>query len=247
LSPSHRKEIEDLNLYDPKAAVGQKQKKTKGPAKGLIPVEISAGYGSDPSLVFRGLLRRGTSSFSDGTWTTKIEGEDGGQSMYAARVAESFPPGTPKVAVLKSLVAALGLGLGNIAEILPVVGTKVFPKGTLIDGQAADELRRILRADGLSYSAQNGVVQFLRNGVGLPSGIVQAYPLTGLTGLVGRLMRDATGEIQATTLMVPNLAPGGYVLLTGEDYAGLYRIMGVETNGSSYGDEWGHTLSLLPA
>ena len=251
LSEAHRKQIEALNLYDPKRVPGAKTAGASKPAAGVkagrIPVEISAGYGDSPSLLFRGLLRRGVSTFADGTWTTKIEGEDGGRSMYAARVSESFPSGTPKVAVISSLVAALGLGLGNLAFILPLIGTKTYASGTIIDGQAADELRRVLRAEGISFSAQNGVVQFLINGHGIVGGEVQAYPLTSTTGMVGRPSRDATGEILVTTLLVPNLAPGGYVILTSSGYEGLYRIMGTNDKGSSYGQEWYHVLSLLPA
>jgi len=250
LSATSRATIEQLNIYDPKRSKSATAKAATqtGVKKGNITTEILAGYANPgPSLVFTGQLRRGLSTWDGDTWTTVVEGEDGGRTVFDRRVSNSYPPGTPKLQVISALAEAMGVGLGNIAEVLPELAGAVFSSGTVVDGCAADEMKRLLRSSKLQYSVQNGAMQFTRNGAGAAGLVVQAYPLSELTGLVGKPARNATGEIQVTSLLVPGIVPGGYIALTSKEVQGLFRVMSVRTVGSSYGTEWYHQMLVLPA
>jgi hypothetical protein len=138
----------------------------------------------------------------------------------------------------------MGVGLGNIVEVADLLGG-VYSSGTVLDGSAPDELKGVLRRSGLVYSIQNGVLQFQRTGQGV--GLkVQALFLSEKTGLVLSPERDATGELKVTCLLIPNVVPGGYVLLESITYNGVYRIVAVSSKGQSRGTEWYHVLSLVP-
>ncbi len=253
LSKEHRGYLEQLNIYDPKKLPGAKAVAKKAaavagfraPKPGRISVSIEAGYEDGTSLLFRGDLRRAVSKRSGPGYVTSLEGEDGGRSVLAARVSRTLPAGTPVLVAVKACADAMGLGYGNILEVTPEL-SRSFGSGSVIDGQAATELDGILRRLGLRYSVQNGVLQFLRNGKGADSLKVRAVVLSKATGLVGAPERDATGELMATSLLIPNIAPGGYVVLATEAYQGLYHVTTVEHVGSTFATDWYHKLWLEP-
>lgn len=217
----------------------------RAPKRGRIPVELEAGYvTTGKHLIFRGDLRRAlTTNDTDGTFTTEIEGEDGGRSTLSSRVNEAFPPGTTAVQVVRACAEAMGVGVGNILTAKGALQGKVFKHGTVLTGQAGAELAGVLRRLGLSYSIQNGVLAFRAAGKGLtPTGFV----LSSETGLVGSPARDASGLVVATTLLLPSVAPGALIDLQSEQYRGSYMVQEVEYSGSTYGDEWYSTLELVP-
>ena len=251
LTEEHRRDIESLNIYEPvkgtraasaTSARVAKEGARKGAKAGNIQVEVHAGYKGIASLLFRGFLRRATSRWNNGTWTTEIEGEDGGHEVYGRRVSRSFPPGSTKLAVVTECAKSLGVGLGNIAEITSEL-SGVYAHGTVLDGGGADELRRVLRSVGATYSVQNGVLQFTKSNRGLNT--VQATYIDGASGMVGVPARDATGMVEVGTLLIPNLAPGGYVTLGFKGFEGTYRIYRVNHEGSTSGNPWYHHLTLL--
>ena len=248
LSEAHRAQIEELNIYDPKKAKGGKNKGVKTQAQvksGSIVTQVSAGYKDTGACqLFLGGLRRGLSTWDGKDWVTEITGEDG--RIFAVRITRSYPAGTPKLIVVKALIDVLGLGIGNLAEVSADL-TGVYPHGTVLDGPAADLLRLMLRSSKLTYSVQGGGVQFLRIGQGSPQLRVMAYDLSETTGLVGSPHRDATGEVLCRTLLVPDINPGGYVKLTSKHINGVFRVMAVQHTGSTFGNDWYHDLSLLPA
>lgn len=251
LSPEHRHQLENINLYDPKkdktkpAARGNVGKQTKSPKTGLIRVEIEAGYlETGRSLIFRGDLRRALSTLTeDKTWVTKIEGEDGGRTVLSSRVCLSFPPGTSLYDVAEECAFAMGIGLGNILEVESVLKGKVYASGTVLDGPAATELKGVLRRAGLVYSIQDGALQFLKTGTGLR---VKAILLDAYSGLVGVPERDATGLVKATALLNPELQVGGYVYLDSIDIKGTFRIVRVNYECETDGDDWYAKLELKP-
>lgn len=250
LSERHRKQLEELNLYDPRKgsrAPGGGAQSAKTIRAGRIRTTIEAGYEEGTSLLFQGDLRLAVSSKSGGDWVTRIEGEDGGRSVLAARVSHSFPPGTPLVAVVRTCATAMGLGVGNLQEVLPQLASTVFTTGTVLDGAAASELKRVLRRHRVTYSVQNGGLQFLVVGKGRKDSLISVPVLSYSTGLIGSPKRDATGEIEVQSLLIPGIAPGNYVTLATQQYAGLYRVEAVKHEGSTSGQAWYHVMHLRAA
>lgn len=220
LNAEHRRHLEQLSV-----------RKKRGPGK--IRVEIEAGYVDARTLIFRGDLRRAATKRDGSDLVTTIEGDDGGQAIKWSRVNESFPPGTRVVDVLLSLTQAMGIGQGNLMEVAPLVTT--FTNGTVVSGNAANELGEILASVGLTYSVQNGVLQVLRRGQGLQA---TAIRLSSSTGLVGTPEANADGTITVTSLLIPDLYPGRLVVLDSPSLSGGFHVTKCKYTGDTFADAW---------
>lgn len=249
LHEKHRKKLDELNIYEPEKGHKRGPKfaptqsvSTKAPKKGKISVEIEAGYRGSRSLIFSGFLRRAITTRSGADTSVEIQGEDGGEAMSVARVAKSYPPDTRQLDVVKDCALALGLGLGNIIEVVPSL-QGIYSHGTTIDGSAADVLEGLLRGARLSYSIQNGALAFRASRSGLKT---RGLHLSKTTGLIGKPSRDPYGAVVINTLLVPNMSPGQLIYLESDEFKGTYYAKTCTTTGQTKGAEWGHALECYP-
>ena len=252
LSEASRKQIEELNLYDPKKVKGGAKKPSakrpvkqnvRAPKVGRIRVELEAGYKeAGRSLIFRGDLRRAITKHDGTTATTVIEGEDGGRSVLSSRINESFPPGTTREHVVRVCAEAMGVGVGNIRDVSALLQTK-YSHGTVLSGQASAELKGVLRGAGVVYSIQNGVLVFRAAANGLDR---EAFVLNSDTGLVGSPELDASGALMVTSLLIPELVPESYIKLESKERQGVYRIIGVTYKGNLAGQDWYAVCECVP-
>lgn len=250
LSEDDRNKLDSLSIFDPKRPKGQKlprgnvQKQNRAPKTGRIRVEIEAGYAeTHRALIFRGDVRRAISEQDDDkSWSTSIEGEDGGMTVLASRITESFPKGSNYRTIVERCAQALGLGLGNIAEVDHLL-ERAISKGWALDGPAARELAGVAKAAKVGYSIQDGSL-FWRALDGSTGRTAIAVDLNWSTGLVGSPKRLSTGLIEAVSLLNPDLAVGGYVNLGSKNISGSFYIQKITYNGSNFGDEWYATLEL---
>lgn len=212
LSRAHREQLEALSSH-----------KAKG--KGKIQTSLEVGYPGQLELIFRGDLRHAASTKDGGTWTTKIEGDDGGRSVLSARVNQAFPPGATVAQVAIACAKAMGVGVGNLPDVASQLRTRAgvtYPNGTAISGQAPEELQGILASCGYTYSIQNGVIQVLKAGKALRG---QAVLLTESTGLVSTPTVSPKGIVSAIGLIQPGLYPGAMVKIRSSTATGQYKII----------------------
>jgi hypothetical protein len=237
LSSEHRQQIESLSL---KEKQGGKTVKTGG----KIRVEVEAGPIGARSLIFRGDLRYAKSEPEGPDFATMIEGDDGGKSVLGGHVARAFPAGTPVATVVRACAGALGVGTGNLAALeasLRTQGGATFSGGTVLFGPADKELDRVLRSCGYRYSIQNGVLQITQPGKPLT---VSAVVLTG--GEVPTPTVNPDGTIEVLAPILPELYPGGQVLLQTATKRGQFGIIRVNYAGDSSADgqDWHARLTL---
>ena len=222
LTKDHRDQLEGLSVQR---------------GQGRIRVELEAGYQGNNSLIFRGDLRTAKTVRDGADLITDLEGEDGGRAVLWSRVNRSFPAGTRVDQVVRACADAMGVGAGNTDEIVRgaqlVTGGNTFPEGTVLEGAAADQLRRILRSLGLRYSVQNGALQILRRGEPLQATAVRLAPSTGL---LGRPEVNADGTVSATTLMNPDIYPGRRAQFDTVDLAGAFRVERTKYQGDTFGE-----------
>lgn len=225
LTRGQRAELSALNLKPAKAGI----------QAGKIRVEIEAGYETTGrSLRFRGDLRTCIHERVGSDWQTTIEGEDGGRSVLLGRIVHSFPAGTTYAAAIAQCARAMGLGIGNLAEVTGAL-TRTFVNGASFHGAASVLLAQLVRALGVTYSIQNGVLLFQRAGTALTG---KAVLLTAATGLIGAPQRDASGVVKVRSLLIPDLVPGARVLLGEGDFKGLYKITRTADTCETYGQPW---------
>lgn len=232
LTASQRSQLSALSLKPAKS----------GMQVGKIRVEIEAGYvTTGRSLRFRGDLRTCVHERSGGDWVTTIEGEDGGRSTLLARISQTFPAGSTYGAAISACARAMGVGLGNLAEVRQA-NTRTLERGRAFHGSAPDLLRELVRGLGTTYSVQNGVLQFQAAGQALAG---KAVLLSPATGLIGSAQRDASGLVKARSLLIPDLVPGGRVQLEG-DLKGLYEVHRAADVCETFGQSWYCDLELKP-
>jgi hypothetical protein len=213
-------------------------------------VRVDAGYADSRSMIFRGDLRRADNHRDDGApdWVTHVTAGDGENAMRTARAIRSFGAGATLQSVVTYLADAMGVGRGNITEVLADrvldQARNTFPEGTLVHGVAAREMSRLLDSCGLSWSIQDGVFQIIPRGGSLAR---SAVLLSSDSGLIGSPAVGANHVVTAKSLMIPDLTPGQKVQLQSRAVTGLHRIEKSTHEGDTRGDEWGVTMDMRHA
>ena len=171
-------------------------------------VTLAAGYRDRISLIFAGDLRDVNTVREGPSTRTTIQSGDGEKQNRNARVSRSYAPKTTIKRVIQDLVKQMGLGLGNLSALgkveFPRAGA-IYPTGTVVEGNVADELDNILRSAGLEYSIQDGNIQIVTRNKALAD---EAVVLSPDSGLVGTASVGSDGILHCKTLMIPDVIPG---------------------------------------
>jgi hypothetical protein len=246
LSPDTRKRIDS-------------QRDRMGKLSNPVRCDMEAGYDEGTSLIFSGDLHTIFTEKQGSDWVTHLASADGLAAMRQATVAFSVKRGTPIFDVFKKLAKGSGVGIGNAlqgfanAQIKDVGST--FPEGTVIEGQAYDELCRLADSAGLEVSVQGQALQVKTKGRALSE---KAIELSSDSGLVGSPAVEAVQDpgkknpseryVTAECLLIPGIFPGRKVNLDPEDKAfkGTYECVAVDYAGETFGQEWGLKLKLRP-
>jgi hypothetical protein len=221
-------------------------KVTSSSATSVVGVSIQAGYVGGVSTIFLGEMRSATTTLDSNGTDFILEMTTGGndQAQILARSTASFGKGCNAYVVAQQLIADMGLsGGGNIATVQPILlAQKCYSGGIVLKGNSWEHLVDLAHSCGLEVSMQNGTIQWLSIGQPLAG---QAYSLTSSTGLIGSPSVDNTGLLKCQTMLLPGLAPGQPVQISSKFVqTGLYRIISIETTGTTSGPEWGHQLEL---
>jgi hypothetical protein len=141
--------------------------------------------------------------------------------------------------VIADVARSIGVGDGNLAKALANVallsGATSFAQGTVVAGESMRELEGLLRSCGLTYSIQDGTLQFLTAGKALDG---TAILLNSDTGLVGVPAIDHKKVLSFQTLMIPDLFPGRKVKLDAEEIKGYFVVQKAKYQGESRGLPW---------
>lgn len=235
LSVAHRKQLEQLTtVTTPQSANPQSG------AQKIVPCIISAGYVGRQSIVFSGELRAAQSVTEGADTITELTTGDGDTALQQTRLTVALPPGSTLGSGLRKVLAALGIGQGNLSRALALISAnplvaQMYSKGVVFKGSPAEILTDICRAAGLQWSIQHGVVQF--QDLGQPLG-GQAILIDAAHGMVGSPSVDTKGILTFTTLMLPDLAPGVKVAMNAKNVKGGYQVLSVETTGQTNANEW---------
>lgn len=241
LSPDHRGQLSQL-------APGKKVSKGKGkkglvspPILGTIPVRIEAGYKDPgPGLIFLGNLRTVDSERQGADWLTTITSGDGERAFRTARINQSFGPRTPPDTALRALVKSLGIGEGNLGQVVSRLkatgGATLMTRGLVLSGPTARMMTDFCRSAELEWSVQDGNLQFLDLN---KASSQKAIVLASGTGLIESPTVDGAGVLKCKTLMIPGLKCGAIVVVKGSNVEGNYRVEKITYEGDTHGREWG--------
>jgi len=214
-------------------------------------LEVRAGYDEDPPLLFLGNARRVYTERRGTELVTTVQASDSGRELLVSRMCTAYAEGTPAVVVVRDAINALGIGEGNISDFEDAYtarnGTNNFPDGFVASGQARRVLNGLVRAAGLRWSVQDGVLQLQRPGQPLQTQAVLLSPSTGLVGSPtrGAPERRQRPKVSAQALIQPEFYPGRRVVLQ-SSIEGTYEISKIKYTGDTRGQDWYATLELRP-
>ena len=213
------------NLNDSHRALLQARNRPVGSGAGKVAkpvgigVTVEAGYVNATTVLFSGDLREASSARSGTDWKTTLAGDDGGRAMRESTINRQFTKGTPVGTVLREVAAALGLGLGNVANYAPTASIlglgQTLPHTLTLAGNAKQALDRLVSSmqatdpvtgnvGGVTYSIQRGVLQMLPKGRPLQQAAVLLSPATGLLDSPAPAI-DSSVTLGSTS----QFAPGG--------------------------------------
>lgn len=209
----------------------------------IIPVQIDAGYVGHTSTIFLGEMCSGTArggqTVVDGPdYVTELNSGDGDTALQLQRISLQVARATSPLNVVKAILAQMGVGTGNLATVSSVFSAApgaLYQLGSVLKGNAAWHLARICASVGLEVSVQNGAAQFLKQGQPIAG---PAYNLSASSGLIGSPTVDTAGICSFVTFILPGIVPGVPVSIDSVFVQGDFRILAVEYEGSTFGNEW---------
>lgn len=205
-------------------------------------IEVYAGYGDNPQLIFRGdpiEVRR----VRDGLdWVTEIDVGDGFVALQQQYLASQYGVGVTPAGLL-AFAFALVDAQGDRAQMEAAV-TAVAPNafvaqranGFTAVGRPIDTIRDVATYIGLQWWVRNGKVEFVARDEVLPD---FAVLLTERGNLLELGEPDEQDYVQFTALLSPEIHPGRGVVFqraTGEEFKA--RVMSTEIVLDSHEDAW---------
>ena len=230
-------------------------------------VVLQAGYEGNIGTIFSGSIKQVRIGRDNGTDTTvTIYAADGDQAYIATTLNTTLAAGatqSEQMAVAMGPMAQYGVQQGFIAD----TGTERLPRGKVMYGMSRDYLRTSAQSTGTTWSIQDGKVQVVAKTGVLPGTAVVLSPASGLIGTP----EQTDNGIIIQCLLNPMIRVAGLVRLdhatvseavakastnkpaTAESPVaavaadGIYRVLVVEYQGDTRGQDWYSTLTCLAA
>ncbi len=193
-------------------------------------IELFAGYGKEPKLIFRGNPSRVISTIGGVDSVTIFEVGDGLKAFQDSRVDVSFKQSTEVRDVFQTLAKKMGLAKGEQKGIPP----KTLAGGLSLSGPVRDHMNYVANKYDLEWSIQDGAVQILPKG---KSTSQDAFLLSPETGLIGSPNKKDKG-LEAVSLLQPEINPGRIVEIQSKFVNGQFRVGKVSHEGDTADTAW---------
>lgn len=208
---------------------------------------IEAGYVSNRSIIFGGVLEYSTSVYNGTDWITTLQTSDGTDNIKSKRINKSLK-GPAKVGdVLRVAAEAMGLKPGDLKTAIARGSVRgnlsEFTNGIVLSGKADKVLDSVAKSMGYFYSIQNGQLMLLAPG---DSNGSTATVISQETGMAGSPEPGDDGFVNVRTLIQPNLLPAYRVKVESRSANGFFRIERVDYSGDTWGDDWHADLECSP-
>lgn len=209
--------------------------------KEKIKLLIEVGYVNNISKIFEGDITFSQSKYTETEWITSVQCGDGVQKFKSARINKSFKGPIKVGEVLKEAAKELGFNIDSIQEQIKngsIRGALTeFANGIVLSGKGEQQLDKILKSMGYSWSIQSGQLQLLG-----PKDTVNndAILLNHETGMIGSPEIGEKGFIKVRSLIQPNLLPGNKIKIESKnnEIDGFFRVEKSTFSCDTWGDNW---------
>lgn len=212
---------------------------------GGVPVVLTAGYGSNLSVLFNGdIIPLGLSVVRSGPdWLTTFKAGDGLGSYRSDRLKLSVPKGMDIGSVVQQILGQFkGVKTDDVkAKINGLLTGKpqAFSKGSAFSGGCLQELNRLLKGHGLLCTSQDGKLDVATIGKPTPPvGVVPA--LSSATGLIGSPEPSKDNFVKFKCLLRPEIRIQRQVQVTAGSppVVKLITVFRLTHMGDTRGQEW---------
>lgn len=210
-------------------------------SQATIPVQLDVGYGGQNSTIYLGQLRSSDSQREGADIVTTIASLDSAKAMSKGRIKLKIPANATGGQILTNIVTAMGVGMGNTAQMAALATATTGGPARLVHGLASTVMSQFARANGLQWSVQDGVMQLVSIGKNIGASST-AVVLSAQSGMIESPTADNKGVVKVKSLIQPGLFPGRPVVVNGALLSGLFRIEEMEASGDTMGADW--TCSL---
>jgi hypothetical protein len=212
-----------------------------------VPTLVEAGYVGTRHQIFLGDLVYSRSARQGTDWATSLQSADGASKIKGSRVNLSLKGPAKATDALKNVAEALGLKTGNLDKALAAGSLREkfqqFTQGVVLSGKADQQLDKITRSMGLTWSSQDGEIILLGPNDTLTN---QVRVLSPDSGLVGSPEPGDDGIVKARALLLPELSPNFRVQIDSAEVKGFYKILKTTYSGDTAGGEWYADIECAP-
>lgn len=214
-----------------------------------LTVRIDAGFDGNLRHLFIGDLRHGWTEQDHADIETKLQLADGDRAWRYAHVNRSYKKGTPLATILKDAAASAGLIVDAKILASPELQQQVA-MGYVLQGPTRDELTRLLRPLGFSWSVQDGRFQLLTDTSTRADQAIVVSEANGMHGSPEWTTPDQAGKpaaLKVKMALYPELTPGGRIQVLSRDTNGMFRIEKVTHTVDTMGQDHMSEIEAKPS
>jgi hypothetical protein len=212
-------------------------------------VAIDAGYDADLATLFRGdLTWCSAPRREDADVVIELQLGDGDRAYNHARISKSFAAGADPRAVLRDVASSMGITLPRSLDDARELGSRLAT-GITLAGPSREEMTRILKARGFSWSIQDGQLQVLRAADVRPGEAILVSQDTGMIGSPGYGAPDKASRTPTLTVrktLDARLVPGCQIKVVAADVRGLFKVIKVAHRGDTHEGDWSTEVQAVP-
>jgi hypothetical protein len=195
-----------------------------------LSVQLFAGYGQDPPLIFSGDIRKGRiiTDRNGVDRVTKIEASSGYNAYTRSKIARSYKSGITVGQIIKDFEDSFKFKI----RLPDDINTDLeFSSGLVLAGRTSDVFQNIADSIGVDWYFEDGVIRI----VGKDSDTGEkAILLTEKTGLVGTSKKTNKGA-NAVALLNSEIRPRRIVQIEDSVSTGFFRVQKVAHKGDNWG------------
>ncbi len=205
-------------------------------------VHIQAGYGADLATLYKGDIYWGHSEKQAPEWVTTAECGAGLNFQRYSRTSISLKRGASKLDAIKQMAKDAGIPIPtNLESAKDFLGT--IESGMVLEGPTLDQMNKLVKTGGAGFgmTVQDDRLVLLRDGDVLKARAIKVSKSTGMIGRPELGTPEKRGKppvLTVTTLLAPDINPGGLIVMDSEDVKGNYRVRRVSHSGDTRGREW---------
>lgn len=202
-------------------------------------LQVLAGERAAGQVFFGDISRRSVkTSWQPPDHITEISAADGRRIFRESKFAASYPAQTSRSEVLTDLLGVMGLTRGYIDPNIP---ERVYPIALCYCDSAREVMSELWEPDAAVWSIQNGALQVVASGQPVRR---QAIVVSAETGLIGTPKRTDKG-IDVEMDLNPEVKPGAILVVPSITVNGGWRVVKVNHNFDTFGDDWQSSASAV--